>query len=133
MSKLILVRGLPGSGKSTIATAFNISHYEADMFFINNAGEYIYDASKIASAHSWCQQMVRQDVDYGTDCVVSNTFTTLKELDPYFQIAKENGIVPSVILAQGDFKNVHGVPDEVLAKMKARFVYDISPLYTKYF
>ena len=44
--KLILVRGLPGSGKSTIASAIDGSdesyapiHLEADMFFMEN-GEY---------------------------------------------------------------------------------------------
>jgi len=63
--------------------------------------------------------------------VVSNTFTTIKELRPYFDIAKELNIVPTVLLVQGNFKSVHNVPEKTLQKMKARFQYDISELYNE--
>lgn len=39
--KLILIRGLPGSGKSTLAeTMTGFEHLEADMFFIDEKGDY---------------------------------------------------------------------------------------------
>lgn len=57
--KLVLIRGLPGSGKSTIARAMAAyEHYEADMYF-EKGGEYCYDASKIKDAHEWCQRETR--------------------------------------------------------------------------
>lgn len=127
--KLILVRGLPGSGKSTIAKKLGILyHYEADQYFIKD-GEYVFDATKLHRAHSWCQSMVRDALVGGHDVVVSNTFTTIKELRPYFDMAAELGIVPNVIVAQGNFKNVHNVPEESLKRMRDRFVWDISELY----
>jgi hypothetical protein len=60
---------------------------------------------------------------------VSNTFTTKKELQPYFDIAKEYGIIPTVILCQNSFGSVHNVPEETLKRMADRFEYDIGELY----
>lgn len=130
MSKLILIRGLPGSGKSTIANEFtkyeSTEHLEADMFW---GLDYNFDINRIKEAHEWCQAKTRKALDIYDTVVVANTFTTKKELKPYFDIAKEFGIVPNVILAQGNWKNIHNVPQEALDRMKARFEYDISELF----
>ena len=128
--KLILVRGLPGSGKSTIAREFDGIHLEADQYFMID-GEYKFDVNKLRQAHEWCQDQTCLWLSKGFTVVVSNTFTTIKELRPYFDIAKDLGIVPNVIVAQGNFKNEHNVPEETLAKMRDRFTYDISELYNK--
>ena len=132
MTTLTLIRGLPGSGKSTLAkqlTKANTFHIEADMYFVNSDGKYMFDISKIGSAHSWCQQETELNMHYGRDVIVSNTFTTLKELRPYFEIASKYNVVPHVILCQGNYKNVHDVPPETLEKMRSRFHLDISSLF----
>lgn len=133
MTKLFLLRGTPGSGKSTLAKAltFNedVFHIEADMFFNDVAGNYKFDVNKIYDAHMWCQKKTSDYLRLKYDVVVSNTFTTKKELKPYFEIAKEYGIIPQVIMCQNEFKNIHSVPEETLKKMKDRFTYDISSLF----
>ena len=139
MKQLILIRGLPGSGKSTLAKVLAydfsdivpVTHLEADMFFINENGEYKYNPSMIAGAHEWCRQSARDFLDDNEDCVVivSNTFTTKKELKPYFGLGEIFGITPVVYLAQNQFQNVHNVPQEVMCKMRTRFEYDISDLF----
>lgn len=131
MASLTLIRGLPGSGKSTIAKRMQTSntvHLEADMYFMLDS-EYKFDPSKLSDAHNWCQKMTSQALREGSDVIVSNTFTTAWELKFYFDLAKQFGLVPTVIVAQNQFANVHGVPAEALKRMRDRFQYDISELY----
>ena len=134
--KLVLVRGLPGSGKSTvantIANAGKWFHYEADQYFVDKNGTYKWDASKIGDAHKWCQSMTEKALKMEYDVVVSNTFTTIKELRPYFEIAKSLSITPIVITANGAFNNIHNVPSDTLIKMRGRFQHDLSPLFGEF-
>jgi predicted kinase len=129
MVKLTLIRGLPGSGKSTLAKALGGEHFEADMWFMHGGDKYVFDARELGAAHGWCQASVRSALAEGKDVVVSNTFTTIKELRPYFDIARAYDVVPTIILAQNQFKNLHGVPDDKLQAMRDRFVYDLTPLF----
>lgn len=117
--ELILIRGLPGSGKSTIAkdlALVGFEHFEADMFFVVN-GQYRYEGTRIRDAHSWCQKMTRQALATGKKVVVSNTFTQLREMEPYLSLT---GSV-RVVEAQGKWQNTHGVPIEMLERMAQRW------------
>lgn len=133
MTNLVIVRGLPGSGKTTTALKYgeglecNWTHYEADHFFIKD-GEYIWDRRKIREAHEWCQNSVKADLDRGYTVIVSNTFTTIREMEPYFEMAAEYCITPTVILCQNDWGSVHNVPPDTMDAMRKRFQYDISVL-----
>jgi hypothetical protein len=64
---------------------------------------------------------------------VSNTFTMLNELRPYFEGAKEYGIIPTVITMNGNFGSIHGVPEAKMQAMRDRFCHDISPLFEEFF
>ena len=128
MKTLYIVRGIPGSGKSTFAKSLGGTHFEADMFFMKD-GEYKYDMFKIKEAHKWCQEQTDRVLAEGEMVVVSNTFTTKKELKPYFELAKKYNIIPTVILCQNNFGSIHNVPEETIEKMKQRFQYDISELF----
>jgi hypothetical protein len=54
--------------------------------------------------------------------IVSNTFTTEKEINPYLNTAKYLGYDAFVVKCDGGFDNIHGVPTEVLDKMRGRWV-----------
>lgn len=71
--QLILIRGLPGSGKSTRARGLAMAgflHFEADNFFERD-GLYQYDASRIKDAHAWCQKMTREALADGKRVVAA--------------------------------------------------------------
>jgi predicted kinase len=126
MANLTLIRGLPGSGKSTKAkeiqarTSGFTRHLEADMYFILGE-EYIFDASKLGKAHEWCQAKTEDYLNRGFNVVVSNTFTTVKEIKPYELIAKKYNAEFKVYQMNNSFDNIHNVPEETLKKMKARW------------
>lgn len=127
INTLTLIRGLPGSGKSTLglmikaSSSFETFCLEADSYFYDEWGNYIFDATQLHKAHTWCQEMTKQYLESGANVIVSNTFTTLKEMAEYYYIAKALDIQLNVITCQGQFGNVHGVPKETLDKMEARF------------
>ena len=121
---LYIVRGIPGSGKSTFAKTLGGEHYEADMFFIDGNGEYKFDGSKIKLAHEWCHDMVYMDmIKEIPKIVVSNTFTQEWEMRPYFELAKNYGykVFSVVVENRHGGTNQHEVPEEVLTKMCERF------------
>jgi predicted kinase len=133
MKNLILLRGLPGSGKSTAAKLLGAggsgtAHFEADMYFMQD-GEYKFDASKIKDAHNWCQSSVEQAMllnhttGHNSTIIVSNTFTQEWEMEVYYNLAKQwNYRVTSMIIEnRHEGVNIHGVPEETLIKMRDRF------------
>jgi predicted kinase len=125
---LYIVRGIPGSGKSTFAKSLGSVHFEADMFFMKD-GEYKYDMFKIKEAHKWCQDSVNTAMILNTTAginqtiVVSNTFTQEWEMKPYFDIAEVYGYKVFSIIVENRHGGVneHNVPEEVLSLMKNRF------------
>lgn len=118
--KLILVRGLPGSGKSTYAKALGIFHVEADMFCMVD-GEYVFDATKHKENHRTCATMAYLCLSSGADCVVSNTFTQKWELEPYLKMGNALGVEVEIIRLQGSFGSIHNVPIDVINLMQNRF------------
>jgi len=128
MKELILLRGLPGAGKSTFAKSLDGIHIEADQFFMVD-GEYRFDASKLKEAHNNCLTRVKSymyiysDKDTAEKIIVSNTFTQEWEMQSYFDIAEKYGYrVYSIIVEnRHGSKSVHDVPAEKLEQMKNRF------------
>lgn len=138
MTNLILIRGIPGSGKSTLAKMLQnelwkvgeqCMRFEADMYFENFVkGTYDFDATKLRQAHMWCQENTRQSLSRGDTVIVSNTFTTLKEMKPYVDMIRAHGKEPTILLCQSNWGSIHDVPEETIEAMKKRFQFDITGL-----
>lgn len=116
---LCLIRGLPGGGKSTLASMFAKDgwvHIEKDKLRVNAAGEYVYDPAMSPELDRRCLKMARLALLYGGKVVVANTFVTRACLQPYIDLANEIGVGWTIIEAKGRFPNVNGCPDDRFQK-----------------
>lgn len=124
MNELIIVRGHPGSGKSTfskqICEILGAKHIENDQFFTNN-GNYSFDITKHQTAKDDCLERTKKALMEGHTVVVSNTFTKLNEIDEYLDFAKKNNIKTTFFEMDFHFPNKHNVPDEIVENKKKEF------------
>ena len=127
---LLLIRGIHGSGKSTYAKSIlklyqeagkPICHYEADMYFTNSNGSYIFDPTLLRDAHEWCQASVKHALETKHSCIVSNTFIKKWELQPYIDMASSLKVPVTILTMEGKYGNIHGVPDEKIQQMIKNF------------
>ena len=130
MRKVIVLSGPSGSGKTTWARKNHPDAVvcSADHFFIDeDTGEYHFDPSKIAIAHSECMQAFLMNLqrDDGV-IVVDNTNIRHWERQNYITAAKNAGWeveqeffnVKSVeAIRMCAKRNSHGVPTDVVARM----------------
>lgn len=143
-TRLVLLRGLPGSGKSTIArqlTEKYISRYrkdfyvcEADQFFIAEDGfTYVYDSRYIKAAHDLCFATTQWHVYKRANMVVvANTFSRYWEIAPYVQLADRLPVTVEIYTCRNQWDNIHNVPPQIIDSMNARweeFGTDIHSVY----
>jgi len=128
-SKLVVFRGLPGSGKSTMARKMQktyvelgetVGYYEADMFFMTDTGEYKFEPNKLPLAHAWCREHVREALKNCDTVIVANTNLAKKDMDLWDQIAKSCGASLQVFHLKTMWGSIHGVPEETMEKMRRK-------------
>jgi predicted kinase len=106
--KLVIIRGLPNSGKSTFVREVllqgdSFDWHEADHFFLDDDGEYHFDPLKLKDAHRSCFQKTKDSLESGRNVVVSNTNSRLWEFEEYIKLAESIDIPAFVILVEGKF------------------------------
>lgn len=140
MKILVILRGLPGSGKSTMIKneiPREFPNYppnvcSADFYHIDKAdGVYKYDKAKAGEAHKFCQDEADRLMQYDTPLVViDNTNITYNEMGPYIVLAMKYGYHVSFREPKTAWawdveecakRNVHGVSTEIISTMKARW------------
>lgn len=120
---LIILRGIPGSGKSTFASAIGGVICTADDYHMKD-GKYDWKPENGYKAHLACQKKAEEAMAANEPMVIiANTNTTSKEMKPYYALAdKYRYRVFSVIVEnRHNGINEHNVPDESLKKMRERF------------
>lgn len=140
MKKVFIMRGLPGSGKSSRAwclraermpTAQTSKVVSADDFFVAlGRGAYAFDPTRVGDAHAWCKGIFIDCLLSGVECVVlDNTNTQLWEFADYLHLAALLGYEVEVVdLFDGGLsdealaaRNTHGVPLKSIQAMRARW------------
>lgn len=122
---VIIMQGISGSGKSTIAKMIasqcsNSQIVSADHFFFDQ-NEYKFDPNKLGAAHAACLSSFKKFVKDGWDVIiVDNTNILQTEAQIYIDIAQANGYDIQVVSVSSTFKNVHDVPEKVIEKQKSR-------------
>ena len=117
LPELLLIRGLPGSGKSTLAKrCAGYTHLETDQFF-SRSGIYKFERALLRDAHNWCLAETRLKLSEGQNVVVSNPFTTAKELARFLALPAN----VRVFEATGEYRNVHGLPAAKVQKMRDKW------------
>jgi predicted kinase len=128
---LILLRGLPGSGKSTIGEVMLMTNsidkpdvLSADDYFMTPEGEYLFNPSKLKEAHNDCQQRCAAKMrNQITKIVVANTFTEEWEMETYFEMAERYRYRVHTVIVENRHgsKNIHNCTEEKVSQMKNRF------------
>jgi len=124
--KVVLLRGLSGSGKSTYANKLaletpNTVICTADDYFMKD-GVYKFDRNKLGEAHQACYQKFFVEITKGTDLIiVANTNTTTKELVNYVGICEDAGVPFEIItiscpLELAIQRNIHSVPKKTIVR-----------------
>jgi hypothetical protein len=137
--RVVILSGISGSGKSTIAMALatnpengKVWRCSADDHFVDEDGVYKFDFTKLGDAHAACMFKfadLMHEEKMGTGgvvdtLIVDNTNTSAVEIAPYVALAAAYGVkceivtilIDPVVAAQ---RNLHGVPEAGCKRMDA--------------
>lgn len=118
---LYIIRGIPGSGKTTLAYKLTNNVAEADQFMYED-GEYKWHPSKLKMAHTKCFEKIENFMKNNiTPIAVSNTFIKIKEFKPYIELAEKYNYMVEIKECNGEFQNEHNVSAETIERMKRNF------------
>lgn len=149
MKKVIILSGIPGSGKSSWAkehyheySGFEsyTAHVSADGYFRGVYGEYKFNPQKLNEAHAECLRLYTTDIVYSAPAspsvvlVVDNTNTTALEIAPYAALALAFDFELEIVTFKcppevGAARNVHGVPLKTCKDMAERLASRRLPPY----
>jgi len=122
--RLQIIRGLPGSGKTTLALEHfpHLMRVETDMFFMRG-GKYTFTLDLNKKAVKWFNKTVRDLCKTGMDFVVTGVFAAHTErLANTISAGVDYGYDVYIKTLTKNYGNIHEVPKEHLKAMRDCFV-----------
>ena len=128
MNSLILLRGLPGSGKTSLAKDLSEDGkypvFSVDDYFTDEKGQYKFEFEKNHLAYKQCEERTRSAMQNKVQKIfLDNTFTLEWEMEPYFKLAAEYNYKVYVVTVENRHKgnNIHDIPEEHIRKMAEKY------------
>jgi predicted kinase len=128
MLDLILLRGLPGAGKTTLAKVLSdegkFPVFSIDDYFTDEMGRYEFRFQENHLAYKQCEERVGDAMQQGVSkIIVHNTFTMEWEMEPYVKLAAEHSYRLHVATVEKwhDGTNVHEIPQEHIERMRSKY------------
>ncbi|XP_005601192.3 NEDD4-binding protein 2-like 2 isoform X2 [Equus przewalskii] len=137
---LILLRGLPGSGKTTLSRILLGQSRDGIVFstddYFHHQDGYRYNVNQLGDAHDWNQNRAKQAINQGrSPVIIDNTNTQAWEMKPYVEMAIGKGYRVEFHEPETWWKfdpeelekrNKHGVSRQKIAQMLDRYEYQMS-------
>ena len=97
LKQLIILRGLPGSGKSKVAEDYKKKHHDSciiistDNYWYRPDGLYDFKYDLLGRAHEWTKQKAKMTMEfeskhynnYDSVIIIDNTNMSFQEMKPY--------------------------------------------------
>lgn len=120
---LVILRGLPGSGKSTFAELFRAPICSADDFLMVD-GVYVWTQARVRRAHELCETKCKSLMEAEEPLIIlSNMNVKARDWRTYREMAEKHDYMVFTVIVENRHggKNSHGVTDEMLKDIEERF------------